>query len=151
MEVALAVGIAAFALLAIVGLLPVGLSSSRNAVQGTEAVNIASAIINDLRIAAQGASMGSVAGVTSPLYGLPLEGGNSPIKYFDEMGNQMSASTAKYRASVVVTPLGGAAAIPDFAQNYQVSVIVTWPASALEKNAAGRMEMNSTFTPDRGS
>ena len=48
-EVSLALGITGFALVAILGLLPVGLDSNRNSAAQTAAANIATQIEGDLR------------------------------------------------------------------------------------------------------
>lgn len=50
-EVSLALGVASFCLLSIVGLLPVGLTSNQASIEQTMAVNISSAIVSDLRTA----------------------------------------------------------------------------------------------------
>lgn len=48
-EVVISLGIVAFAFTAIIGLLPVGLSSSRSAITNTVGANILSAVMNDFR------------------------------------------------------------------------------------------------------
>lgn len=48
-EVTMALGIAAFCLVALLGLVPVGLNSNRNAVQQTAAASIAASVITDIR------------------------------------------------------------------------------------------------------
>src|SRR5207248_4326695 len=48
-EVTLAVGVAAFCLLAAFGLIPIGVQTNRNATSQTRATNIMAAVIADLR------------------------------------------------------------------------------------------------------
>src|SRR5438067_2326768 len=48
-EVTIALGIGAFCLIAIFGLLPVGLTSNRNSVEQTKAAGVATAVFTDLR------------------------------------------------------------------------------------------------------
>ena len=48
-EVTLAIGIAAFCLMAVFGVMPIGLQTSRNAASQTAATNIMAAVVADLR------------------------------------------------------------------------------------------------------
>src|SRR5436189_1268687 len=48
-EVTLALGIAAFCLIAVFGLLPVGVQTNRNATSQTATTNIMAAVVSDLR------------------------------------------------------------------------------------------------------
>ncbi len=48
-EVTLALGIAAFCLIAVFGLMPIGVQTNRNAASQTAATNIISAVVADLR------------------------------------------------------------------------------------------------------
>src|SRR5438874_4482039 len=48
-EVTLAIGVAAFCLLAVFGLVPIGVQTNRNATSQTAAANIMAAVIADLR------------------------------------------------------------------------------------------------------
>ena len=48
-EVTLAIGVAAFCLLAVFGLVPIGVQTNRNATSQTAATNIAAAVITDMR------------------------------------------------------------------------------------------------------
>ena len=53
-EVTLALGIAAFCLMAVFGLVPVGVQTNRNATSQTAATNILSSVVSDIRAACQG-------------------------------------------------------------------------------------------------
>ena len=48
-EVTLALGIAAFCLIAVFGLMPVGVQTNRNATSQTAATNILSSVVSDIR------------------------------------------------------------------------------------------------------
>src|SRR5438874_9708713 len=48
-EVTLALGVAAFCLLAVFGLMPIGVQTNRNATSQTAATNVMSAVIADMR------------------------------------------------------------------------------------------------------
>ena len=48
-ELTLALGIAAFCLIAVFGLMPIGVQTNRNATSQTEATNISAAVVADLR------------------------------------------------------------------------------------------------------
>ena len=52
-EVTLALGIAAFCLIAVFGLVPVGVQTNRNATSQTAATNILSSVVSDIRATRQ--------------------------------------------------------------------------------------------------
>ena len=117
-EVTIAIGIAAFCLIAVFGLLPAGLISNMNSTEQTGAAAIAMAINADLR-AAPIASSSS----TTPLFGIPLSSGTT--LYLNEDATlQASAATAKYKAVVTIgAPASGKLATP-------VGIKISWPAPA---------------------
>ena len=55
-EVTLALGIAAFCLIAVFGLVPVGVQTNRNATSQTTATNILSSVVSDIRASPKGNS-----------------------------------------------------------------------------------------------
>src|SRR6266516_223292 len=55
-EVTLALGVAAFCLIAVFGLVPVGLQTNRNATSQTTATNILSSVVSDIRASPKGNS-----------------------------------------------------------------------------------------------
>ena len=130
-EVALALGIAGFCLLAIVGLLPVGLNSNQNAFSQTAAASILSHVLEDLRATPATTPPGSTA--TSAQYSIPIPadtvGGTSTTKtvYFGDSAQQFSfapqASTSRYRLTVTFLPPAG-----DRTATF-VTLLVTWPAA----------------------
>lgn len=132
-EITLALGVMAFCLLALFGLLPVGLQSNQNAVEQTTAGNIAAAIAADLQ--------------ATPLtekeslrfrFNMASAGGSPQTLFFAEDSNPTgsigsAASTgipaSRFRASVAFLPSTGKQATP-------VRILVTWPALA-DKTATG--------------
>jgi uncharacterized protein (TIGR02598 family) len=113
-EIVLALGVAAFCLIAIVGLMPVGVQINRNATSQTAATNIMAAIVADLRTT-------PAAATTSPQFAITFDTGKT--LYFDASG-QASASLgpdSRYRLNIMwnSAPTG---------LHYAV-LKVTWPAS----------------------
>jgi len=113
-EVVLALGVAAFCLIAIVGLMPAGVQTNRNATSQTAATNIMAAVVADLRST-------PAAATTSPQFAITF--GTDKTLYFDASG-QASTSLgpdSRYRLSIMwnSAPTG---------LHYAV-LNVTWPAS----------------------
>jgi len=126
-EVTLALGVAAFCLVAVFGLLPTGLNLTRAASEKSAAINIAAALVSDAR---------SVEGATnsSPLYGIPIPASVTTglaqkrqiALFLDGSGGRVSsAPDARYLA--VVTLTGPAAGRLDATMMH---VLMTWPAQA---------------------
>ena len=135
-EVTLAIGIAGFALLAIFGLLPVGLSSNQASIQQTEAANIVTGIMADLRqvpnavtLAANTNTLSSV----SPRYGIDAAGAGSTV-YLDESGALKSAAAqARYKAVVQLTQPSAGQRTATYG-----SIVISWPAAAT--NSSGTLK-----------
>lgn len=133
-EVTMAIGIGAFCWLAILALLPVGLSSHHTAVEQTAASNILSALVSDLAATRPGA--------TSTIYHLPIpQPGATPTTtslYFDSSGQSItSAAKARHRLTLVLTPppLNSRSAII-------ASARISWPATAAPDVALGTVDAN---------
>jgi uncharacterized protein (TIGR02598 family) len=113
-EVVLALGVASFCLIAIVGLMPVGVQTNRNAASQTAATNLITTIVADLRTT-------PAAATTSPEFAITF--GTDKTLYFDASG-QVSTSLgpdSRYRLSITwnSAPTG-----------LQYALLkVTWPAS----------------------
>jgi uncharacterized protein (TIGR02598 family) len=141
-EVTLALGIAAFCLIAVFGLMPIGVQTNRNATSQTRAANIMAAVLADLRATTK--TPGTWTG-TSSQFCIPL--GTSTILYFDSEGrcsSDLAGSTSPC----------GVAWVPPLQARYQVNLTfpsagnlmyadlkVTWPAAATAANASGSTEM----------
>lgn len=132
-EVTLAVGVAAVSLVAIFGLLPVGLQTDRDASEQIAAISISSAVISDLR-----ATPGTGA-ATSPQFGISIPGSGTNLSasplYFSTEGKVSSslAADSRYRVSITFpsNSTGPRAAT-------WVDVEVTWPAAANPSSPSGR-------------
>jgi len=141
-EITVAMGVAAFCLISLFGLLPVGLNSNQIAVEQTVAAGFANAIVADLRASGTNAK--------SATYGIPLTSGTQTF-YLDESGSPTAigsgptnsgAFPSRYRASVFITP-------PAVGQRAATTarILMTWPASAdpspatAPKNYAGSYEI----------
>ncbi len=145
-EVVLALGLGVFALVAIVGLLPTGISSMRDSLELTEATQIANAIACDLRTSAQNAN--PLLSATSAIYGIPLQTGT--YKPFVDVSGTLAKSSARFRAQVVVTANamspGYFAPSNTIAPVTHAAILIAWPAAAEIENSVGRLEIASSFT-----
>lgn len=132
-EVTLSIGIAAFCWLAILGLLPAGVSSHKNAVEQTAATNVLASLVADLKSASPRQD--------SPICGVKLPAaGESPATvtlYMGEKGGYFQAvqPDSRQRLTVVLTPPAA-----NSHQATHVHARVTWPAVATIENATGSME-----------
>lgn len=118
-EVTLAIGIAAFCLLGIFSLLPVGANSNRDSVSTTHAASLTEALVADLR--------GTKTNDTSLVYGLkPDTAVTDSVIYLKEDGSKVvAASDADYRAAVTIAPPASGVIAPT-----GIRVLLSWPAAA---------------------
>ena len=146
-EVALALAIAAFCLIAVFGLVPVGVQTNRNATSQTAATNIISAVVADLRATPLTTPPGQAT--TSLQYQIPIP--QNPVTasttidsiFFAQDGTFSSSIQAQSRYQVNITfvptspnPNGSNARLPTLAH-----VKLTWPAPATLDNASGSVEV----------
>lgn len=117
-EVTLALGIAAFCLIATFGLLPVGIQSNQNAISQTAAASVLSSVVADLRATPKG-------NPSSPLYDITF--GTPKLAYFDGEGRSVSPAdpnaSPRYRVTITFHASSAGAFAPAFA-----SLKVSWPA-----------------------
>jgi uncharacterized protein (TIGR02598 family) len=132
-EATLAIGIAAFCLMAVFGLMPVGVQTNRNATSQTTATNIIAAVVADLRATLKTA--GTWTG-TSSQFSIPL--GTSTTLYFDSAGQFTTSLTANSRYQLNIT-------FPSTGNLTYADLKVTWPAAATSANASGSVEMFAAF------
>ena len=132
-EVTLALGIASFCLIAVFGLVPVGVQTNRNATSQTTATNILSGVIADIRASPKGSS-------TTAKYKIRRSKSNSTTVCFDgqgqpdgpgQIGNKpCRAGNWRYRLYVRIYPT---VTLPPnlspYCANYVVLKLV-WPAAA---------------------
>ncbi len=124
-EVVIALGVVSFALVAMLGILPIGMGAASDAVHFTAASQIAGAIDCDLRSAP----------ATAQIY--PRQTGTNDF-YLDSLGNVvLDPDAAKFRARVTITSQGGS--IP---ASY-VSILLAWPAGAAITRHSSHLEVAS--------
>lgn len=120
-EVTLALSVAAFCLVAILGLLQTGLTAQRATTEQTAATGIVSMIFSDL-LAAEGTNR-------SPKFQIELVSPSvTPQTLFFAEGGQHTtslSSDSRYRASLDVRPPTGNSQAAT-----SVRILVTWPAAA---------------------
>jgi hypothetical protein len=150
-EVTLALGIAAFCLIAVFGLVPVGVQTNRNATSQTTATNILSSVVSDIRASPKG-------GTDTAKYGIRRQKSNQTTVCFDGqgkpgprlLGNQScGAGNWRYRLYTRTYPL---VALPNpgpcapYCANYVVLKLV-WPAAAdpLSITPSGSVETATSF------
>src|SRR6266487_966428 len=132
-ELTLAIGIAAFCLIAVFGLMPVGVQTNRSATSQTAATNIVTAVIADLRATPK--TPGTWTG-TSSQFGIPL--GTSMTLYFDSAGQFTTSLETNSRYQLNIT-------FPATGNLTYADLKVTWPAAATPANASGSTEMFAAF------
>jgi len=142
-EVTLALGIAAFCLLSVFGLLPLGLSNTQNASEQTIVSGIATAISSDLHSVSTISSSGTAG---TPLYGIAMPqlgqaSYGSPIQhtlFFTADGslsgaadtNASASKGARYRATIEIQQDATLGGISNQTTLYKAWVLITWPALA---------------------
>ena len=138
-EVTLALGIAAFCLIAVFGLVPVAALTNRNATSQTRATNIMTAVVADLRATPN-------TKTKSALFTIIF--GTCKRLYFNSEGQVVSSglcnpstqvpATSRYQVNVTWSDSG-------WSQLKYADVKVTWPAAAAAANASGSTEMFVAF------
>ena len=140
-EVALAMGLATYCLVAVSGLLTVGITSGQTSNQQTAAANLVKSVVADLHVAP--AVAGGAGFIKSPQFGFeipaPGRGGTVPsiqTVYFSEAASATGAMGSapvtngtdgvRYRVTLAFTPPSSST---DKAGT-SVRVLVTWPADA---------------------
>jgi Tfp pilus assembly protein PilV len=142
-EVTLALGIAAFCLIAIFGLMPVGVQTNRNATSQTAGTNIVAAVVADLRATPKNSltspqfRINIPADPTSPPDPPPCSG--TQTIYLNTLG-QVVTTDARYR--VVITFIRNPSATATTGATY-ARLKVSWPALAdpCTTTASGSVEM----------
>ena len=151
-ELTLALGIAAFCLIAVFGLVPVGVQTNRNATSQTTATNVLSSVVSDIRASPKGTG-------NTAKYKVRRGKGNTTTVCFDgqgqpdgagQIGNvSCRAGNWRYRLYVKIYPF---ATLTDpnlkpYCANYAV-LKLAWPAAAdpLSINPSGSVETVTSFS-----
>lgn len=129
-EVTLALGVAGFCLIAVFGLVPVGVQVNRNAMAQTAADNILAAVIADMRATPKTIPTSAQFGIT---FGTPK------TLYVDGEGKTTTsiAANSRYQLQIAFPPSAGASTY--------ASLKVTWPAGATPANASGSVVLFAAF------
>ena len=114
-EVTLALGVAAFCLIAVLGLMPAGVQTNRNATSQTAATNIIASVIADMR---------ALASTIIELRGTG--------QFTTSLG-----ANSRYRVSITFPSSPAGLSYAD--------VKATWPAPAISANASGSSEIFAAF------
>ena len=152
-EVTLALGIAAFCLIAVLGLVPVGVQTNRNATSQTTATNILSSVVSDIRASPKG-------GTITAKYAVRRSKGNTTTVCFDgqgqpdPLGGQINnvpcrAGNWRYRLFVRIYPITALTSpnLKPYCANYAV-LKLAWPAAAdpLSTTPSGSVETVTSFS-----
>jgi uncharacterized protein (TIGR02598 family) len=161
-EVTLAIGIAAFCLIAVFGLIPVGVQTNRTATSQTRATNLMAAVIADLR---------ATPATCPKSLQFGIQFGTSTTLYFDDEGRSScddNTGALKYQANLLDCSAGSCsgswspvlqlryrldltfsqqspAPSPPATPTVYADVKVSWPAGATAANASGSTEMFAAF------
>jgi uncharacterized protein (TIGR02598 family) len=114
-EVTLALGIASICLIAVFALLPIGISTNRNAIGQSIATDILSAVVSDLRATPNTTT-------TSPQFGINFD--SSTTLYFDATGAVTATPTNQAYRLTVTFPTNSAG--PNAAAFADLKI--SWPA-----------------------
>jgi len=135
-EVTLAIGIGAFCLIAVIGLIPVGVQTNRNATSQTATTNIMTAVVTDLRSTSKSTFRSPQFGITIPNDHTSGAGSNcdqctacwnaqTQTIYFDGSGQVVASAAALYRLTLTLVQ-NPTATSSTGALFYDVKA--TWPA-----------------------
>lgn len=134
-EVVLALGISTFAIIAIIGLLPMTMKSNRDTIDETRAITLMEDMIADRRH--------SPSAAQSARYALPplnATARQTQQMYLKEDGQIVtSAQGARYRVAATMYPASG------FGQPAFLHLSTAWPAST--NSAANAVEMTAAIAP----
>jgi uncharacterized protein (TIGR02598 family) len=142
-EVVIALGVTIFCLMALFGLLSVGLRSNRATIEQASATSILSAAVADLYATPQtvpsgGATKSLQYNITIPANPVMSSGTQSPIFFpaNGQLSTNATAANSAYRLTVTsLAPTGGGTRTATF-----LDLQVTWPAAANPANASGTVE-----------
>ena len=152
-EVTLALGIAAFCLIAVLGLVPVGVQTNRNATSQTTATNILSSVVSDIRASPKGSTATpkyKIRRSKSNITTVCFDGQGQPDPLGGQIGNvSCRAGNWRYRLYVKIYPITAPTDphLKPYCANYVVLKLV-WPAAAdpLTATPSGSVETSTSFS-----
>ena len=133
-EVVLALGVVVFCLIAMLGLLAVGTSTTKSSIEETRVTNILGAIDTDLEAARSTATNSSIYGIQFPAAG--SSAGTQTTVSLDENGQVIASGSTNAPRYL----LNAYAAQPASHPETVVRLVISWPAAAPVTNAPGRVE-----------
>jgi uncharacterized protein (TIGR02598 family) len=140
-ELTLALGVAAFCLLAAFGLMPIGVQTNRNATSQTAAGNIAAAVVSDLRATPKANNTSSQFGITFGTDRCAV-GCSQPSLYFDSAGQFTTSLDSNSRYQVDVKWSGSSTVrYADLKVIWPPTVVLTSPTPT----PSGSVEMFAAF------
>jgi type II secretory pathway pseudopilin PulG len=155
-EVTLALGVAAFCLVVVFGLLPLGITSNQNSIQQSAAASMSRAIVADLHTAPPASSL--VTTSTSAIFGIPIPAAGAGTSIRDTLYLRQDGTTGGapinqdangafnplYRATLYFypPPVGGQRTAT-FAR-----LLITWPALADSKAGVDPINFTGSYEVD---
>jgi uncharacterized protein (TIGR02598 family) len=127
-ETVVALGIFAFAIVIMVGMLPVGLRSTRDVANESNAISVSSSVLGAWRHAALNSSVTLPNIVTN----ISISSGNNQF-FFNEFGTQTTPEKATFRMDYQVSN------DPNRPSLYRVDLICHWPVNASDTTAQKRI------------
>jgi uncharacterized protein (TIGR02598 family) len=156
-EVALALGIAAFCLVPVFGLLPIGLNSNHATFEQTGAANVASAVVADLR----GTALITPAAIQkSAYYQIPIPAAfPGSTTFFVRADGSPSGNVGTsadftqnphYRVTLYFTSTSPTSASSNTNFSVAVRVLITWPAAADASSSSAPAHFAGSFQTATG-
>jgi len=136
-EVVIAIGIFAFCIVAIIGMLPVGMNSVRSVSNENNAIHIATSIEGIWEVAPTNKSF---ANNGFPITNLYIGATNSSVFYFNEFGEQTDSTGASVNMTYTVI------ANTTISTAYDVNMIFKWPPNAPNTNYQTVREFSYTIS-----
>ena len=136
-EVVIAMGIFAFCIVAIIGMLPVGMNSVRSVSNENNAIHIATSIEGIWEVAPTNKSFTNNG---FPITNLYIGATNSSVFYFNEFGEQTDSTGASVNMTYTVITN----AIISTA--YDVNMVFKWPPNAPNTNYQTTREFSYTIS-----
>ena len=151
-EVVLAIGIVSFALVAVVGLLPAGMKSLKNATEQAAAANVLNSIATAIRSAetTNGTNYSFRYAGASNNYEYKIgQTTNIALDDLDLNGQSTNSASARLKAFILITPPANSTGIG------QALISIAWPAQAPNlnwtgsgwTNAQGQLSSSIQFLP----
>ena len=135
-EVVIALGIFAFCIVGIVGLLPIAANSVKSITQESNANNIAESIAGMWQVASRNSTITNSTFLLTNLF----IGTNFSTNYFNEFGQQTNSNSASLRMEYE------ARTNTTYTNAYDVNLTFYWPAHSTNTNTTTKRTFNYIFT-----